>query len=378
MSRSCNDSVWRPSVSLFSNCGAGDYGYKAAGFDFVVMAELIRKRLRVAKLNHPGASTIVGDLRTTWPSVVEEYLSRSDGEEPWLLSACPPCQGMSSANNRRGKGDDAEAGARDPRNLLVVSIIEVATKLWPRAVVVENVPAFLTRKIPHPDTGEATSAASLLVEMLEERYTVFPLLCDLAHYGVPQRRRRTFLTFIRRDVPGLSALLAQRRAPYPRTTHDPAQGGDEPIPVGTYLSGLGLPSLDASSRESATCADPLHTVPVWGQHHYNMVRAIPGGSGKSAWQNEACRSCGSVEVDDTDACCPECQGPLLRPVLQAPDGTYRLISRIPGFQLPSDGSRSSCTRSYYGERHNWERDYHPSFREPCPERLGVLPPADNS
>ena len=327
-----SDGVWRPSVSLFSNCGAGDYGYKAAGFDFVVMAELIRKRLRVAKLNHPHASTIVGDLRMTWPSVVDEYLSRCDGEEPWLLSACPPCQGMSSANNRRGKGDDPEAGARDPRNLLVVSIVEVATKLWPRAVVVENVPAFLTRKIPHPETGEATSAASLLVEMLEERYIVFPLLCDLAHYGVPQRRRRTFLTFIRRDVPGLSALLTQRRAPYPRATHDPAQGGAHPITVEICLSGLGLPVLDAGDRDSASRGHPLHVVPVWGQHHYNMVRAIPPGSGRSAWENQACPSCDSVDVRDTDACCPVCSGPLLRPVVRERDGTYRLIR---GFRTSS-------------------------------------------
>ena len=340
MSGVCGDEVRRPSVSLFSNCGAGDYGYKAAGFDFVVMAELIQKRLRVAKLNHPNASTIVGDLRTTWRSVVEEYCRRFDGEEPWLLSACPPCQGISSANNRRGRGDDAEAGARDPRNLLVVSIIEVATRLWPRAIVVENVPAFLTRKIPHPQTGQATSAASLLAEILDERYVVFPLLCDLAHYGVPQRRQRAFLTFIRRDVPGLDALFVQRRAPYPRATHDPAQGGEQPITVGACLGGLELPVLDASDRGSASRGHPLHVVPVWSRHHYEMVKAIPSGSGKSAWQNETCPSCDSVDVRDTDACCPLCGGPLLRPVVDEPGGTYRLVR----------GFRSSSYRRMNPER----------------------------
>ena len=328
----CSDKPRRPSVSLFSNCGAGDYGYKSAGFEFVVLAELVRKRLRVAELNHPGASTIAGDLRITWPSVVEEYRRRSDGEEPWLLSACPPCQGMSSANSHRGKGDDVDAGARDPRNLLILSIVEVATRLWPRAVVVENVPAFLTRKVPHPDSGKAISAAALLVEMLEERYAVFPLLCDLAHYGVPQRRRRAFLTFIRRDVPGLRALLVQRRAPYPRATHDPAKRGEQPITVGACLGALGLPSLDAGRRDSARSGDPLHSVPVWSQHHCEMVNAIPQGSGKSAWENNICSSCGSVDVNDTDASCPECQGPLLRPIIQKPNGTYRLIR---GFRASS-------------------------------------------
>ena len=332
LSTTCDDRPRRPSVSLFSNCGAGDYGYKSAGFDFVVMAELVTKRLRVAKLNHPGTTTVAGDLRITWPSVVDEYQRCSDGEEPWLLSACPPCQGMSSANNQRGKGDDIDAGARDPRNLLVLPIIEVATRLKPRAVVVENVPAFLTRRVPHPDSGEATSAASLLVEMLEEQYAVFPLLCDLAHYGVPQRRQRTFLTFIRRDVPGLSALLTQRRAPYPRPTHDPTQGGEQPITVGAYLDALGLPSLDAGCRSSARSGNPLHAIPVWSQQHYEMVNAIPRGSGSSAWKNDVCSSCGSVDVEDMDACCPECQGPLLRPIVQEADGKYRLVR---GFRASS-------------------------------------------
>ena len=332
MSATCDDSPRRPSVSLFSNCGAGDYGYRSAGFDFVVMAELVSKRLRVAKLNHPGASTVPGDLRITWPSVVAEYRKRTGGEKPWLLSACPPCQGMSSANSHRGRGDDVDAGARDPRNLLVLPIVEVATRLRPSAVVVENVPAFLTRKVPHPDSGKAVSAASLLAEMLEERYVVFPLLCDLSHYGVPQRRRRAFLTLIRRDVPGLRALLAQRRAPYPRATHDPSLGGKQPITVGAYLGALGLPRLDASGRDSASSGNPLHAVPVWSQHHYQMVDAIPREGGKSAWENDVCPSCGSVDVDDMDASCPECQGPLLRPVVQEPDGKYRLIR---GFRASS-------------------------------------------
>ena len=332
MSTGYDDTLRRPSISLFSNCGAGDYGYRTAGFNFVVMAELVPKRLRVAGLNHPGAKLVPGDLRSTWPRVVEAYQDRSNGEDPWLLSACPPCQGMSSANSKRGKGEDVDAGGRDTRNLLVLPIIEVAMRLRPRALVVENVPAFLTRKVPHPKSGDARSAASLLVEMLVERYVAFPLSCDLAHYGVPQRRRRAFLTFIRRDVPGLSALLTQRRAPYPRASHDPRQGGELPISVGAFLRGLGLPSLDARDSDTATCGDRLHSVPVWSKHHYEMVDAIPRGSGKSAWENQVCPSCGSVDVDDKDACCPKCHGPLLRPVVQERNGTYRLIS---GFRASS-------------------------------------------
>lgn len=322
----------RPAVSLFSNCGAGDFGYKSAGFEFVVLAELVRKRLRVAQLNHPRATTLVGDLRTTWPEVVERYREREKDRAPWLLSACPPCQGMSSANSRRGKGDDVEAGGRDARNLLILPIVEVAKELDPRAIVVENVPTFLTRRVPDPATGDGISAASLMIRMLEERYAVFPFVSDLSDYGVPQRRRRAFLTLIRRDIAGLGAIIEQRRAPYPRPTHDPLQGGKVPIEVGAFLDGLSLPSLDARTDDTAKCNLPLHCVPVWSRSHYEMVNAIPAGSGGSAWENAACLSCGPVKAGPSDAQCPLCGEALPRPVVEDDAGGYRLVK---GFRASS-------------------------------------------
>ena len=322
----------RPAVSLFSNCGAGDLGYQSAGFEFAVLAELVPKRLRVAKLNHLHAATVAGDLRTTWPEVVKRYREGNSDREPWLLSACPPCQGISTANSRRGRGDDVEAGGRDARNLLILPIVEVAKALEPRAIVVENVAAFLTRWVPDPATGQGISAASLMIRLLEDRYVAFPFVSDLADYGVPQRRRRAFLTLIRRDVAGLAALLLQRRAPYPRPTHDQSQGGELPIEVGAFLEGLALPRLDAGSEEAAESDHPLHCVPVWSDRHYQMVNAIPPGSGGSAWENGECLSCGPVEAVPSDAQCPLCSEPLPRPVVEGDAGGYRLVK---GFRASS-------------------------------------------
>ena len=97
-------------VSLFSNCGAGDLGYKRAGFRFDVMAELDPRRLEVALLNHEGAHGVPGDLGDTWQTVITEYRATAGNIRPSLLAACPPCQGMSSARGNRGKEDDAVAG----------------------------------------------------------------------------------------------------------------------------------------------------------------------------------------------------------------------------------------------------------------------------
>src|SRR5713226_4024685 len=93
-------------VSLFSNCGAGDVGYRQAGFRFDVMAELDPRRLEVCLLNHPGAVGVPDDLRDTWPIVVERYRGMAGDAAPDLLAACPPCQRWSSARGKRGQQAD--------------------------------------------------------------------------------------------------------------------------------------------------------------------------------------------------------------------------------------------------------------------------------
>lgn len=315
------------SISLFSNCGAGDVGYAKAGFRFDVMAELDPRRLEVCLLNHSQAKGISGDLRKTWPEVIEVYRKRVKTARPALLAACPPCQGMSSARSDRGVESDPDAGMKDARNLLVTVIANVAKELQPRIIVVENVQAFLTRKVRHPCTNQPISAAHLLIKELGSLYEVFPVLADLSHFGVPQTRKRTFLTFIHRDEKCLSLLDAKNKIPYPLPSHLP-KSRKEPITILQALESMKLPSLDASSAETATSMirGGLHAVPVWLDHRYPMVAAIPKHSGKSAWENSKCESCGAVEVDLGDAVCPICAAPLLRPVIADESDGYRLIN----------------------------------------------------
>lgn len=317
-------------ISLFTNCGAGDLGYRQAGFQFEVMAELIRHRLDVALLNHQGAIDVEGDLRETWTTVVERYEEIANGEELSLLAACPPCQGMSTNNNSRGKADDPDAGSRDERNLLVSVIVNVTNALSPKIVVVENVPAFLTRKVRHPETRQPVSAASWLISALEGKYAAFPILVNLQHYGIPQQRKRTFLTFIRRDVSGLEQIIAENLTPYPIPTHDPAYGGKEPITLQTALQDFGLPSLDARSWETAHTTKEftnhqLHFVPVWEDSRYDMVTAIPPNSGASAWENKKCTECGNSTLDLNAIICSHCGHVLPKPVVKEKDGTLRLV-----------------------------------------------------
>lgn len=311
-------------VSLFSNCGAGDLGFAKSGFRFRVMAELVRSRLDVALRNHADAVGVGGDLRETWPQVVEKWKECVGEYPPALLAACPPCQGMSTARNDRGSQSDPEAGSREPRNLLVLPIASVAKALAPTVIVVENVAAFLRRLVRHPVTGAGISAASLLAERLRDDYVVYPFLSDLADYGVPQTRKRAFLTFVRRASAAVNVLEDACEAPYPRPTHAPDHGG-EPQTLEEALDELDASKLDAKDAASAKDPDnPLHFVPAWSERRYRMVAAMPTGCAASAWDNDTCPNCGRVEVSAESVQCPKCSEPLLRPVVLE-DGKPRFV-----------------------------------------------------
>lgn len=314
-------------VSLFSNCGAGDVGYREAGFHFEVMAELDSRRLEVCLLNHPDAEGVPGDLRNTWQTVIKKYRARAGRARPALLCACPPCQGMSSARSGKGSHDDAEAGSKDERNLLVTVIANVALNLKPSLVVVENVPAFFTRKVHHPNDKKPVSAANYLITSLAEHYVAFPMVADLCDFGVPQSRNRAFLTFVRRDIQGLKELLRIGRTPFPRATHVPDVGHAMPVSLDEALAAFALPLLDAASPEAAHAEEyeGFHSVPVWDERTYAMVSAIPAGTGRSAWDNDVCPHCGPVNVFPETVTCPKCSEPLLRPIVREDDGTYRLV-----------------------------------------------------
>ena len=345
-------------VSLFTNCGAGDIGFARAGFRFEVLAEIDRRRLAVAALNLSDASAIPGDLRCTWPDVVAAFQRRRGGESPTLLAACPPCQGLSTANGSRGKEQDADIGSKDLRNLLVVPIAKVASNLAPRVIVVENVRAFLTRKVRHPHTGKAVSAAALLVSMLQDEYVAYPLLSDLADYGVPQTRVRSFITFVRRGEQCLQLLEECGVSPYPKPTHAPDHGG-VPVSLGDALRSFNLPALDAGSASTACSDRALHYVPVWSPERYSMVAAIPSGTGASAWENDDCPGCGHSGVARDLACCPVCDTRLRRPVVVVNERP-RLVT---GFRRSSyrrlSADRPAATITTSSNRIGSDRTIHP-------------------
>jgi DNA (cytosine-5)-methyltransferase 1 len=344
-------------VSLFSNCGAGDLGFAAAGFHFEVMAELDARRLSVALLNHPGAEGVPGDLRETLPKVAAAYRRRAGSEQPALLAACPPCQGLSSAQSSRGFGADADAGSRDLRNLLVEVIATAVKELEPCAVVVENVQAFLTRKVRHPSTSDPISAAAFLIDELSDDYVSYPLLTDLADFGVPQSRKRCFLTLLRRCEPAAQILSRRNWAPYPWPSHG---HGVPHVSLAKALTSFSLPALDARAPERAESDMKLHAVPVWSDDRYRMVDAIPANSASSAWKNDECLRCGRRTRDASRARCSRCHALLPRPIVNIWGHEARLVAGFATSYTRMDPEKPAATITTASGHLGSDRTIHPS------------------
>ena len=127
-------------ISLFSSSGIGDLGLKANDIKTVIACELLEDRMNLFKNNYPEAECFNGDIWELKESIVDYY--RNDyGENPFLIIATPPCQGMSS--NGMGKMlNDFRKGLRpkmDPRNRLIIPAVEIIKELQPEWVILENV-----------------------------------------------------------------------------------------------------------------------------------------------------------------------------------------------------------------------------------------------
>ena len=325
-------------MSLFSGGGLGDFGYRLSGFKFRVFADIDSRRLELCKKNHPDSEVIAGDLRVTWPDVIREYHRHAGRSRPALLTGMPPCEAMSWANSWVNPGR-RNGYSRDKRNTLALVITRTVASLKPRAVVMENVVGILSTRVRDPELGKTDTVAQLVVDRLPD-YECWPAVIQFADYGIPQRRLRTILTFIRRDDPAHRRLERDGTSPLPVATHGRlGEGGLSPwVTARQFLGPPWFRELDASSEERARDPDdPLHCVPVYGAERYELIRRIPRFSGLSAYDTDTCPSCGALHLPRTDAKCWRCGSSLwTRPIVIGPRGGARLIvgsdtaySRIP-------------------------------------------------
>lgn len=155
-------------LSLFSGAGGFDLGFEAAGFRTSYCVEWDYEACKTLRYNRPQWPVHEGDIRK---------FSTKNLEVDGVVGG-PPCQGFSTA----GKGDPD-----DPRNKLWLEYFRVVQEARPAFIVLENVPGLLHVKNRRHFDG-------MLDAFRNVGYTMDYGVLNAADFGVPQNRRRLFVT----------------------------------------------------------------------------------------------------------------------------------------------------------------------------------------
>lgn len=242
-------------VDLFAGCGGMSFGFhkaKTSRLRFDVRGALdIDPHACATYRRMLGVEPILGDVRElTKPKGLKRAVSQwGVDDDPLLLIGCAPCQGFSSHRKKDPRADN--------RNQLLEAFANVATRLRPAVVVMENVPEMLREE--HWDHFAAWRDT-----MVRAGYTVRARIYNLAQFGVPQERFRA-LVIAARDWKSFRMPVPVLGPASYRTVRDAIAH---------------LPELSAGGQDAH---DPMHVTSKHRSKTVDLIRQIPpdGGSRRS-------------------------------------------------------------------------------------------------
>lgn len=156
-------------ASFFSGCGGFDYGFVNDGFCSIGSYDIDPDAVRHLEANFCGP-VYQANLENGIPN-------EGDFKKVDAIIAGPPCQGFSTA----GKRD-----FNDERNHLLPLTAELAVRLNPKVLVVENVRGVLSGK--HKEYWER-----LVTTMRDNGFRTHTLKINTLDLGLPQTRNRVLL-----------------------------------------------------------------------------------------------------------------------------------------------------------------------------------------
>lgn len=219
-------------IDLFAGAGGMSEGFRQAGFQTLFANDHEKPALDTFRRNHSDTETSSDDIELLDAKVLRDRFALQEGDLDVLIGG-PPCQGFSTY----GKRDE-----EDTRNQLYMHFIRFLSEFKPKAYVIENVSGILSMS-----EGRVVQDISRRLRALGYGCSIWTL--DAHEHGVPQRRRRVFIT----GMANGGELLA------PAPSHGPVAGKTR----GGDLFGPGLPAPltihDAISDLPARTLKPRET-----------------------------------------------------------------------------------------------------------------------
>lgn len=166
-------------VDLFCGAGGLSLGFVWAGWTPVVGADFDASSLRTYRANvHEKALEVNLAADGGREKLVVEANKAPITKRPLLVLGGPPCQGFSTAGNRRSMSD--------LRNQLFHEYAAILRSISPDGFVFENVPGLLSM--------EGGTVFQMVRDTLSSAgYNIVVWDLHAHHFAVPQRRRRLFL-----------------------------------------------------------------------------------------------------------------------------------------------------------------------------------------
>lgn len=165
-------------LSLFSSAGVAETYFDQHGVTVKTACELLPERVKIYRHLYPTVDMVEGDI--TDSRVFNRVITSAKENECNFLIATPPCQGMSTAGRQLKD---------DPRNRLIVHVVEAIKEIRPIFAIIENVPEILQTKIEID--GEWVQIDDYLKSELANEYRFNDTkVVNAMYYGVAQSRER--------------------------------------------------------------------------------------------------------------------------------------------------------------------------------------------
>ena len=163
-------------LDLFSGAGGLSRGFYDAGYEVVLGVDFDKAALKTFKENHGQAEAMNLDLFDHDNiDVIIDFLKIRKIKLDVLVGG-PPCQGFSVAGPR---------DMNDKRNTLYTAMVELADRVKPQVVVLENVPGMV-------QTNGGIGAKRVVEDFAKIGYNMVAKLLYGPDYGLPQIRKRVF------------------------------------------------------------------------------------------------------------------------------------------------------------------------------------------